>query len=101
MSAVDKLHHLYGTDAGPVVWARSLGLEVVNELDSIKAALMLQAGAKARLRTSGGSPVLNAIAGGIESVNDLTVGAKMVGGVLKNLVGAGMTNLGQKIAGKS
>ncbi|KAK1221077.1 putative ubiquinone biosynthesis monooxygenase [Marasmius sp. AFHP31] len=44
MAACDKLHKLYSTTLPPVVWARSMGLEVVNELDSIKAALMMTAG---------------------------------------------------------
>lgn len=45
MSVCDKLHKLYSTTAQPVVWARSVGLEVLNELDSIKAAMMMSAGA--------------------------------------------------------
>jgi len=44
MSAVDKLHKLYSSTLEPVVWARSVGLEVLNELDSVKAALMMDAG---------------------------------------------------------
>jgi len=47
LSAVDKLHKLYSTTAQPVVWARSVGLEVVNELDTLKAAFMMSAGATA------------------------------------------------------
>jgi ubiquinone biosynthesis monooxygenase Coq6 len=45
MAAIDKLHKVYTTDAEPVVWARSVGVEVLNELDSIKAAIMISAGA--------------------------------------------------------
>ncbi|KAF8840842.1 hypothetical protein BDN67DRAFT_599459 [Paxillus ammoniavirescens] len=44
MSAVDKLHKLYSSTLEPVVWARSVGLEVLNELDSVKAALVMDAG---------------------------------------------------------
>ncbi|KAF9244661.1 hypothetical protein BU15DRAFT_59410 [Melanogaster broomeanus] len=44
MSAVDKLHKIYSSTLEPVVWARSMGLEVLNELDSVKAALMMDAG---------------------------------------------------------
>ena len=46
MSGMDKLQKLYSTELSPVVWARSVGLEVINELDSLKAALMLSAGAQ-------------------------------------------------------
>ncbi len=35
MSAVDKLHKLYASTAPPVVWARSTGVEVLNELDRL------------------------------------------------------------------
>jgi ubiquinone biosynthesis monooxygenase Coq6 len=44
MSAVDKLHKIYSSNLDPIVWARSVGLEVLNELDSVKAALMMDAG---------------------------------------------------------
>ncbi|KAJ7077834.1 ubiquinone biosynthesis hydrox [Mycena belliarum] len=46
MSVMDKLHKLYSMSSEPVVWARSVGLEVVNELDSVKAALMMEASGK-------------------------------------------------------
>ncbi|KAJ2919548.1 hypothetical protein MD484_g874, partial [Candolleomyces efflorescens] len=45
MAAIDKLHEVYTTDSEPVVWARSVGVEVLNELDSLKAAIMMSAGA--------------------------------------------------------
>ncbi|KAF8142131.1 hypothetical protein EV363DRAFT_1469305 [Boletus edulis] len=44
MSAVDKLHKLYSSTLEPIVWARSVGIEVLNELDTVKAALMMDAG---------------------------------------------------------
>ncbi|KAG9020626.1 putative ubiquinone biosynthesis monooxygenase, partial [Tulasnella sp. UAMH 9824] len=43
LSATDKLHKLYGTTFPPVVWARSAGLEVINELESVKSVLMMNA----------------------------------------------------------
>jgi ubiquinone biosynthesis monooxygenase Coq6 len=46
MSATDKLHKLYATDVLPIVWARSVGVEVLNELDSVKAGIMMTAGAQ-------------------------------------------------------
>lgn len=44
MSVIDKLHKLFSTTSEPVVWARSVGLEVLNELDTVKAAIMMSAG---------------------------------------------------------
>jgi ubiquinone biosynthesis monooxygenase Coq6 len=46
MSAIDKLHKLYSNEMEPIVWARSVGIEVLNELDSVKAAIMTIAGAQ-------------------------------------------------------
>ncbi|KAG8988991.1 putative ubiquinone biosynthesis monooxygenase [Tulasnella sp. JGI-2019a] len=57
ISATDKLHKLYSFTWPPLVWARSVGLEVVNELDTVKAALMMNAGSKTRMTSrNGGSP---------------------------------------------
>lgn len=47
MSGIDKLHKVYSNDMEPIVWARSVGIEVLNELDSVKAAIMTMAGAQA------------------------------------------------------
>jgi ubiquinone biosynthesis monooxygenase Coq6 len=54
LSAVDKLHKLYSTTSPPIVWARSVGLEVVNELDTLKAAFMMSAGAISDVNLSPG-----------------------------------------------
>jgi ubiquinone biosynthesis monooxygenase Coq6 len=97
MAAVDKLHKLYSTEMAPVVWARSVGLEVVNELDTLKAAFMLSAGARPRARNSG-SPAWGAVASGIQSISEVTTSMKMVGGVVQGLVGAGLQSLGQRIS---
>ena len=50
LSVCDKLHKLYSFEAPPIVWARTVGLEVLNELDTIKAALVLAAGSERRKR---------------------------------------------------
>lgn len=63
MSAVDKLHKLYSSTLEPVVWVRSVGLEVLNELDSVKTALMMDAGA-----SSSGSLGWKDVARGIEGL---------------------------------
>lgn len=63
LSAVDKLHKLYSTTASPIVWVRSVGLEVVNELDTLKAALMMSAGASSSSLSPG-----EVVGGGFEAV---------------------------------
>jgi ubiquinone biosynthesis monooxygenase Coq6 len=55
MSSIDKLHKIYGTDNGAMVWARSAGVEALNELDSIKAALMMFVGSDSSNSSSAGS----------------------------------------------
>lgn len=40
LGTVDKLHKLYSAGSGPVVWGRSLGLEVVDRLGPLKGFLM-------------------------------------------------------------
>jgi ubiquinone biosynthesis monooxygenase Coq6 len=52
LSVTDKLHKLYSLSGdstlhSPLIWARSTGLEVVNELGPLKAALMGVAGSSA------------------------------------------------------
>jgi len=40
LGVVDKLHKLYSVESGPLVWARSAGLNMVNRLDGVKRGLM-------------------------------------------------------------
>ncbi|KAG0705593.1 hypothetical protein DFH29DRAFT_906062 [Suillus ampliporus] len=86
MAAVDKLHKVYSSTAQPVVWARSVGLEVINELDSVKAALMMNAGASSRLQNASGWDLL---AKSVESLAGAARTSKTVGG----MVGVGMQEL--------
>ncbi|KAG8819667.1 putative ubiquinone biosynthesis monooxygenase [Serendipita sp. 399] len=44
MSSVDKLWKLYTNNVGPIVWARSVGVEVLNEWSGLKEAVMRFAG---------------------------------------------------------
>lgn len=48
MSGVDKLAKLYGTRLGPIVWLRSTGIEIINEIPSVKDLFMGIAGAGVR-----------------------------------------------------
>ena len=40
IGVVDKLKKVYSAGSGPVVWGRSLGLEVINRLGPLKGAFM-------------------------------------------------------------
>ncbi|KAF9577222.1 putative ubiquinone biosynthesis monooxygenase [Lunasporangiospora selenospora] len=40
LGTVDKLSKLYNTDFGPIVWARSLGLTAVDNMEPIKTEIM-------------------------------------------------------------
>jgi ubiquinone biosynthesis monooxygenase Coq6 len=67
MAVVDKLHKLYSSTFEPLVCARSMGLEVINELDSVKAAIIMAAGGSARgQRQDGGSGGWSLAAQGME-----------------------------------
>ena len=44
LGTVDKLHKLYSAGSGPVVWGRSLGLDVVERVGWLKGAFMRSAG---------------------------------------------------------
>ncbi|KAH8116514.1 ubiquinone biosynthesis hydrox [Phellopilus nigrolimitatus] len=97
LSTVDKLHKLYGSTLPPLVWARSVGLEVVNELDLLKAAIMMTAGS--------GSGTLNgqfkrrdasAWAGAakvVELAGGVVDTARLVGKTLEGAATAGFRNL--------
>jgi len=82
MGAIDKLHKIYTTTSGPVVWARTVGLEVVNELDSVKAALMLAAGAGTE-KVEKGTVGWNLAARGVEI---LAAGANFGGGLVRKIL---------------
>ena len=96
LSAVDKLHKLYSTTLPPVVWARSVGLEVINELDTIKAALMITAGGGPRVGTGGWG--WEVAARGLESLNSTADATKVVGGGLVNVVGVGLQQVGNALS---
>lgn len=93
MSAMDKLHKLYTTDLAPVVWARSVGVEVLNELDTVKAAMMIQAGSSPKPKRAEEGPAATAwgaAATGLESLATAVGVARMVGGGLPGMVSAGL-----------
>jgi ubiquinone biosynthesis monooxygenase Coq6 len=40
LGVVDKLQKIYSAGSGPVVWGRSLGLDLVNKMGPLKGLLM-------------------------------------------------------------
>ena len=79
MSSVDKLHKIYSSDNEAVVWARSVGVEVLNELDSIKAGMMMFVGADTSKPSNVGSKGWN-LAGDVVGTLD-TIMKAMKGAV--------------------
>lgn len=92
MSATDKLHKLYSSTSRPIVWARSVGLEVVNELDSLKAGIMVTAGGKGRRTTQGAAwelagKTVEHVSAGLNAAQ--VVGKGLYGSVLQRLQSSG------------
>lgn len=103
LSAVDKLHKLYSTTAEPIVWARSVGVEVLNELDTVKAAMMMTAGSH-RIRKTGrenqqvglefAAKGVEAFASGINTARTIGEGAVGLLGSVLYQVAKRATNVG-------
>jgi ubiquinone biosynthesis monooxygenase Coq6 len=83
MSAVDKLHKLYSSAAPPIVWARSTGVEVFNELDGLKAGIIGAAGGQTESGAHNGGPA-SAIWGTVASGVEALVGGTRVAGAVEN-----------------
>lgn len=84
MSVMDKLHKLYSTSFEPVVWARSVGLEVVNEFDSVKTALMMEASGNGLA----GASVWDLAAKGAENFAAATDAARIIRTGFSGMLGA-------------
>ncbi|KAI0731047.1 ubiquinone biosynthesis hydrox [Earliella scabrosa] len=98
MSACDKLHKLYSSTAEPIVWARSVGVEVLNELDSVKAALMLNAGSRATRGTSRTQIGASFAADGIETLARSMSGVRTLTEGVAGMVGTGVRRVLQSMA---
>ncbi|KAL4258622.1 Ubiquinone biosynthesis monooxygenase COQ6, mitochondrial [Pleurotus pulmonarius] len=98
MSAVDKLHKLYSTEFEPVVWARSVGVEVLNELDIVKSAIMATAGAHSSKTTNNSvNNGWSVVAQGVESYASTVKAAKMASQGAIGLLGEGLQGIGRMI----
>jgi ubiquinone biosynthesis monooxygenase Coq6 len=84
LSATDKLHKLYSSTLPPVVWARSVGVEVLNELDTVKAAIMMNAGSHVSKHGAErpDASMWNVAAGGFEFASGVSSTAKTIGSAL-------------------
>lgn len=78
ISATDHLNTLYTSNLSAVIWARSTGLEVLNELDFVKTLIMGGAGATPK---GGKMGVWGNVAEGIEGVGKAVGFLKAVGGM--------------------
>ena len=98
LAACDKLHKLYSTTSEPVVWARSIGVEVLNELDSVKGALMMLVGSDVGRRPSpqvGWDLAAKGVETFARNVND----ARALGSTVAGAVGAAVRQLWQSQSG--
>ncbi|KAM0751582.1 ubiquinone biosynthesis hydrox [Meredithblackwellia eburnea MCA 4105] len=80
LSGCDHLSSLYGTTSSPIVWARSNGLEIINELDSVKNFIMGGVGGSATSRSTSFNP-WGSIGTAIEGVGNVVQIAKGVAGL--------------------
>ena len=104
MSAVDKLHKLYSSTSSPVVWTRSTGVEVLNELDALKAGIIGAAGGQsessARVGGSGRPSFLwETVASGVEALSGGTRVAGAVGNGLRSAAGGILQRLTRVVSG--
>ena len=100
MATCDKLHKLYASTAEPIVWARSVGVEVLNELDAVKAAVMLNAGSNpTRIRVSGAQLGANAAADGLASLARGLSGARTLTEGVAGILGSGVQRMLQSLGG--
>ncbi|KAH9059062.1 hypothetical protein EDB87DRAFT_1685008 [Lactarius vividus] len=98
MSVVDKLHKLYASTAPPVVWARSTGLEVLNELDTLKAGIVGAAGGQSSARAGAGS-FWDMAASGVETLVGGARVAEAVGSGLQSVAGGILQQLARVATG--
>ncbi|KAI0322767.1 hypothetical protein OF83DRAFT_1160967 [Amylostereum chailletii] len=98
MSVCDKLHKIYAAEAGPIVWARSVGVEVLNELDTLKAGIMMSAGSKHHNTEFSG---WNMAAAGIEAVSGGVRVARAMGDGLRSIAAGALRMAGEAMAKRS
>ena len=100
LSVCDKLHKIYSTTAEPIIWGRSVGVEVLNELETIKGAMMMSSGTGSRRRYQG-QVGWGLAARGVESFAKTVDNARMLGDGLTRAASAAMKQLIQQGPGSS
>lgn len=90
LSATDKLHKLYSSTSPPIVWARSVGVEVINELDTLKTAIMMNAGARTPTQSNRrpDASLWNMAAEGVEFASGVGSTLKVIGNAVGSLASA-------------
>ena len=89
MSFIDKLHKLYAVESQPIVWARSTGVEILNELPSLKGAMMGTAGAAKDMDKYGKSGLWGAVANAVEYADGArSLGGTIIGGLRNKIASA-------------
>ncbi len=102
---MDKLHKIYSTTLEPVVWARSVGVDVLNELVTVKAAMMMTAGSH-RSRSTGkenqqvglelAAKGVGIFANGVNTARTIGEGAVGILGSVLAQVAKGASNVGTR-----
>ena len=96
LSVTDKLHKLYGSTLAPVVWARSVGLEVLNELSYVKGAMMFSAGVRRPKETRGDAAAWNFAASTAETISGSGDLLRLLAGSLGGLASSAVTKMLRK-----
>lgn len=89
LSATDHLSSIYSTTNPLIVWGRSTGLEVINELDSLKGLLMNSAGAvndQSGFKKKRDAGVWGFVAGAVEEGMRVRKGVEGIFGLVKGAV---------------
>ncbi|GAA5939893.1 putative N,N-dimethylaniline monooxygenase COQ6 [Sporobolomyces koalae] len=86
LSACDHLHSLFKSESKPIVWARSNGFEVLNELDGVKQFLVGNAGGVGGTSRNMGPGSWGVVANGLETLNQVKSMVGMVGSLAGNLI---------------
>ena len=71
LGAVDKLGKLYSVGSGPVVWARGVGLNAVDQMEGLKAWFMRQAGGQSQTKGMEFGDIMQAAAGLTSGVQNM------------------------------
>ncbi|KAJ9114723.1 hypothetical protein QFC22_005599 [Naganishia vaughanmartiniae] len=107
LSTTDKLHYLFSTRIPGINWARSVGMDVINELGPIKKLLMGRVGAQASgtsTTANGGSPmrpqgsVYERAADGMDAFRNVKTVAGMAVAAGRELVKGGARQVLERLA---